>query len=397
MSVDHLIETMQIRLHADWAVCEFDIDVFPALATAVLSDFIGEDALNMDSFLAWLADGRPLPNQARLDQTFGQPPLTLAWNGLFQIDVLFWSAAGTAIHGHGFAGAFGVLEGDSLHFEFNFDEQQRLSDGFRLGKIRRTSLERLSVGAVRPIVSGSMVMHALVHLGRPSISMVIRTCGTRDGVREFVAFPPAVCASPLPVVPIRTRQIQLLEMLIRIDSPDAASYLSRLMANCDVQTAFDAMCTAVGKGGTMPPAPGRLTTIWPMMTEAGIQEQRRKRVDVMFRQIGARQARALLAILLFADDAAGIIADVVATFPEEDVATFMGTAIATLANLDMTIEEDQAIAEALAVSVLGAANGALPLLLDPALSKLRDALASDLLFAPMFRTPNNMIHQGEPK
>src|SRR4029077_7499028 len=110
-----------------------------------------------------------VPYQAKLDEAFGQPPVTLFWNGRFQIDVLFWHTATTAIHQHAFCGAFAVLGGSSVHCRYEFTPRRKLNSRFLIGRAALREVELLEVGAMRRIARGAGLIHSLFHLETPSV------------------------------------------------------------------------------------------------------------------------------------------------------------------------------------------------------------------------------------
>jgi hypothetical protein len=179
-----------------------------------------------------------LPVQARLDETFGQPPVTLYFDGHFQIDALFWVKSSTDVHAHGFSGAFAVLRGRSVHTRFQFVERQRSDATFMLGQVSATDAELLDVGDVREIHPGADLIHSVVHLGEPSVTLVARTCADFAPTPEFAYFPPTVALEPSRTSPLRARKIQLIRMLIRARSDILAPAVEDLLCHCDMHTAF---------------------------------------------------------------------------------------------------------------------------------------------------------------
>ena len=86
--------------------------------------------------------------------------------------------ATASIHQHAFSGAFRVVTGSSLHSEYEFVEQARVSQLLLLGEVRTQRLEALTRGDVRRITSGRAgLVHSLFHLDQPSVTLVIRTYG----------------------------------------------------------------------------------------------------------------------------------------------------------------------------------------------------------------------------
>lgn len=382
-SLDITVFALEREVQAAWKVQNFDLAAFASVASEALENALAGGRITQRSLLDWLAESPPLPKQPRLDQTFGQPPITLAWNGAFQIDMLFWSAAGTAIHGHGFAGAFGVVGGESLHFNFQFAEKSRPAEHFRIGSLKRNSVERLFPGAVRQILAGSDIMHALVHLGRPSVSIVVRTCGNAPGIQEMVAFPPTVTLSPLPEQSLRVRQMQMLDMLLTVAPEKAEKFANAILKQCDIHTAFKVLCSTDGRF-----ADGvfldRLGIEVMALLAAVRQNARRQRADALFRRVSDVRARALLALLLFNSNAAAIMQDIVNMYPEEDCVIFVGEALARLVGIGLESSEDRSIAVMLGKEVAIAAGKLSTEDSHNEVDSLCKLLAEDILFNPLF-------------
>jgi len=68
-----------------------------------------------------------LPRQRDLRASFADPPLTVFSGLRFHIDVYLWFEATTAIHQHGFCGAFQVLSGSSIHSWYTFESEKKIN------------------------------------------------------------------------------------------------------------------------------------------------------------------------------------------------------------------------------------------------------------------------------
>ena len=106
---------------------------------------------------------------------FGEPPLTLFWHSNFHIDALFWTTATTSIHGHGFVGAFQVMEGTSLQSEFEFETDTPKKGRCRIGQLRQVNASLLRTGVTQLIGGGERFIHSVFHLGFPSVTIVVRS------------------------------------------------------------------------------------------------------------------------------------------------------------------------------------------------------------------------------
>lgn len=128
----------------------------------------------------WAACQQPLPKQVNFNSGFGQPPLVVFEAPGFYIEVLFWFPSRTSIHGHGFTGAFRVLDGYSIQVEYRFEEESVPEDGIRLGKTVARGIEMIAPGKICPILGRDDFIHTVAHMGNPSLTLVARTHGSKE-------------------------------------------------------------------------------------------------------------------------------------------------------------------------------------------------------------------------
>src|SRR5262249_17465041 len=148
-----------------------------------------------------------------LDNEFGQPPLNVYVNERFSIEVLFWLDGTPAIHEHAFAGAFHVLAGASIHSQYAFDLHERVSRRLLLGDLRLRGVEQLGQGDTRPIRPGPQFIHAVFHLDRPSVTVVVRTPSKKELLPQYSYCKPSAAYAHFELGEQMTRQLQLLAML----------------------------------------------------------------------------------------------------------------------------------------------------------------------------------------
>lgn len=156
-----------------WSQLGGTTKAFPEAAASALANTKVLLSTSAEEVFEWLARSPALPEQYGKD--FGQPPINVYVADGFYIQVLVWIDGTTAIHEHAFVGAFGVLAGSSVHTQYRFDMQTPLAPELRLGNITFLSSELLRRGDIREINTGSEFIHALFHLDRPSVSVVIRS------------------------------------------------------------------------------------------------------------------------------------------------------------------------------------------------------------------------------
>ncbi|NBV25441.1 MAG: hypothetical protein EBS05_26455 [Proteobacteria bacterium] len=153
--------------------------MFPELATAVLEE-IPMPAMNVLAMTDWAASQHPLPKQVNFHGSFGEPPLVVYETPEFYLEVLFWFPSRTTIHGHGFTGAFRVLDGYSIQVEYEFSQEAAPEEGVRLGRTLPRSVELITPGQVCTIGGNEAFIHTVAHMGNPSLTLVARTHGSQE-------------------------------------------------------------------------------------------------------------------------------------------------------------------------------------------------------------------------
>src|SRR4051812_12794169 len=109
-----VIRALGERLEAAWRAQHYDHAAFPRLARESLEELAPHRAFDAATLVRWLRQAPEVPRQ-HMASSFGEPPVTLFAGRRFFLEVLFWVDGTTAIHQHGFSGAFQVLAGGSLH------------------------------------------------------------------------------------------------------------------------------------------------------------------------------------------------------------------------------------------------------------------------------------------
>jgi hypothetical protein len=156
-----------------------------------------------------------LPPQTDIEAVFGQPPVTVYQSQYFRIELLFWLEGVPSIHQHAFSGAFHVLHGASLHSEWTFDQKVIIRPTLLLGEMALNSAEVLSVGDTRSIEAGNGFIHSTFHLGRPSVTVVVRTIREEHNLPQYSYWPPSIAYDLQSRSTELVRRLQVLQMLAR--------------------------------------------------------------------------------------------------------------------------------------------------------------------------------------
>lgn len=178
------------QVESQYRRCNYNDAELPAIAAEALEQFDGEftfDALAIAAFLATTS----ITQQPEL--RFSDLPITVFRQREFYIEILAWTHSTTAVHQHGFAGAFKVLQGSSIHTTFNFQPQHEISPNCIIGTITPQRTEYLQKGSIRQINPGSEgLIHSLYHLDNPSLTLVVRSHGHKKYQPQYTYFRPCL-------------------------------------------------------------------------------------------------------------------------------------------------------------------------------------------------------------
>ena len=110
-----LFQELGAEIERLWLAQNYNEELLPAIAKDALKRADLPSKLSAWDVVEWSLKQKELPRQRDPRGNFGDPPITI-YSGLrFHIDIYFWFEGTTAIHQHGFCGAFQVLMGSSIH------------------------------------------------------------------------------------------------------------------------------------------------------------------------------------------------------------------------------------------------------------------------------------------
>ena len=309
-----------------WEKENFSLEAFPAIATKALKEKppakqVDLKALTRD-FL--LDDTQPFQTSSG----FGQPELIVHDNPKFYIQLLFWLDGTTDIHQHGFSGAFHVMEGSSIHSEFDFLNPTKITAHFRLGDLKLKKAELLETGSTVPILSGNGCIHSLFHLETPSVTVVVRTHSDPGSSPQFTYLPPHVALDPIKEDALTLRRKQLLDAMEETSDPDYASLVNTMVTKLDFERGFFVLQNCMSHLR----ATGAWDRVWKsfskkhgkaaaMITPTLDEIMRRDRLVAMRSSIGEVEYRFFLALLLTVPDHSLILSMVGKRFPGKPLET----------------------------------------------------------------------------
>ncbi len=234
-----LFDALGRRLEEAWTFADRDEERFPDLAAAELDGF----AAQFDAEAFYDAQLDPAaPGRAHLAPlgAFGQPGFTAFHGQGFVVEVYVWTNALAAIHNHPFCGAFTILQGYSVHARYQTSAPKRAGARGQLLDVRLSGLDRVETGEVhRFSLRRHPLIHALIHIPVPTLSMVVRTTRT-EGYYRYL--PPSL-ALPMESLPEpAARRVALLETLLQADVPSGLDRACRMLRGADFEAAVHLLC-----------------------------------------------------------------------------------------------------------------------------------------------------------
>jgi len=231
-------ENLGALVEQRWRDKNYDEEAFPRIASEALVEADACSAIDPIDILKWVHRAPSLPIQHDIEARFGNPPVTLYSGARFYIDAYYWLDGTTAVHQHAFSGAFQVLEGSSIHSQYDFAVDERINLNMAVGRSALRSVELLSKGQVRTIVPGSDFIHSLFHLERPSVTLTIRTPHTSTGGPQFSYLKPFIAIDPFFKEQTAARKVQTAMLLLKMKHPNADELIGDLVSSSDFHVSF---------------------------------------------------------------------------------------------------------------------------------------------------------------
>lgn len=341
--VRRYFEGLGRRIDQRWSATGRSAETLAPLAARILAEHPVPDGLGATDVLGGLALGRDLPRQRPLNDAFGQPPAVFYLRDGLEVQALTWMEGTTSIHQHGFDGAFRVLCGSSLHVRYRFEPDDTVAGGhLTLGRLRMQESEVLRAGATRPIVSGPDFIHALFHLERPSVTIVVRNTWSDRPFPQYDYRPPGLGVDVLYRDEGFGMQMRALHSLQRIE-PDAAGRAALdLVVGDDLWTAyrvtehwfnnfgsdrhFEALAAALAQ---------RHGDLASMIDPAFAEQARRSRILARRGMLAEPRHRLFLALLVNLPDRASVLDVMAQLFPGEDPHELTVRLVAELSSADL--------------------------------------------------------------
>ncbi len=226
------------EIESRWLAVNYNESELPVISADALRRFNLPTKLTAWDVVGWALGQKELPPQRDLHGNFADPPITIYSGPRFHIDVYFWFEGTTAIHQHGFCGAFQVLLGSSIHSWYEFEPCKVINAFAEIGDMYLKVCELLEVGAVQEILAGRQYIHSLFHLEMPSATIVVRTDRSPLHLPQFSYEKPNLAIDPFFDQPTTTKKLQILAAAFRAKHADADRLAIEMLESSDLQTTF---------------------------------------------------------------------------------------------------------------------------------------------------------------
>ena len=365
------------RIEREWERFDLDERAFPRIAADLLGAAELHAHVGAMDVARWLVSTTELPVQIG-EESFGQPPVSVFTTSRFNIQVLFWMDGTTAIHQHSFSGAFGVLAGSSIESAYDFRLRRRINSRMLVGDLTLTGVERLREGDVRPIEPGEAGAHALFHLDRPSVSVVVRTLHDADVGPQYTYFYPHVVYDSFSHDSALDRRVRGLGVLLATGQPDYDAIAGDVVSGRSFELAYRVLQQAFDQFGVderyqrlLDRARARHGELVELVTPVFADLRRKRYLQSLRTRIHGAEHRIFLALLLNVPARAQILELVQQFFPGADPLALVARWIGEIAR----VEPIGLGTDPLAASLLRHVLAGLPL--PDILDRLNDEAARD--------------------
>lgn len=221
-----------------WKENNYDEDSFPEVASQALVEKDPSKHVDPWDIIRWCHRTPDLPTQQDVGGRFGDPPLTLFAGPRFHVDVYFWVDATTSIHQHGFSGAFQVLLGSSIHSQYRFENERKISARFSVGEVALDHVECLRPGDTRKILAGRKHIHSLFHLDRPSATITVRTYTNPAAQPQYDYWKPYFAVDRFFRETTMVKKLETVNLLLTIKHSEVDVFIADLIGASDFHTTY---------------------------------------------------------------------------------------------------------------------------------------------------------------
>ncbi|MGH6920660.1 MAG: hypothetical protein ACREJ0_23490, partial [Geminicoccaceae bacterium] len=134
------------------------------------------------------------------------------------------------------------LTGESLHCVYGLGSVEEPAPGVILSSLDLRTVERLDRGSIRPILGGRKFVHRVWHLGRPTVTMVVRTVGQAPELGQYTYFYPRFGLEERRKQEeqdeLLQKRMQFLSFLASSSHPLLEPYAEKLISDADARQAL---------------------------------------------------------------------------------------------------------------------------------------------------------------
>ena len=271
------INRLAADIDARWRLADYSCYKFSEIALEELKkhDLVGQFSFSM---LNRLLDQAAI-RQVQIASEFSELQFKLFDNGRFYIEVLNWWDKDTSIHDHGFAGVLLQLEGTALNALYSFDnESEVLSQALRFGEVKLIGAELSKKGDIRVIPYGRAEKHAVTHIERPTISLIVRTHPIADVSPQLNYFPPHVLANHSTSDIALNKRVKYFKLLAEMD---AAQFKCQLLDTLN-RSSYTEVFWILMKIGGLIFKPGRVELLRDWVAGSSSPRERKIREKLIF-------------------------------------------------------------------------------------------------------------------
>ena len=217
------IKILAQHIDARWREDDYSCYTFADIAKEEL------DKIDLTSLFSFTGLIDILDNSAmskiQIASEFSELHLKLFDNSRFYIEVLNWWDNDTSIHDHGFAGVLLQLEGRSLNAIYSFDEADEVSHNLSLGDIKLSEAYISKKGDCRVIPYGRKEKHAVLHLEKPTTSLIVRTHPVMELSPQLNYFPPGLRVNHSATDILFNKKIKYFRLLNMINATECRAQM----------------------------------------------------------------------------------------------------------------------------------------------------------------------------
>lgn len=330
------------RIEAAWLQHHYKEEIFPQLVMEELERSPPSEHIEPGEIIDWIFSTSQRIAQPTPRTLFGEPPVMLFQAPRFYIEALFWLSGTTSIHEHSFSGVFAVLAGGSVHSHWRFINENTINTRMLCGRLERVSTEILHPGDMRPIFSGSRLIHQLFHLEMPSVTVVVRTYVDRNHLPQYLYLPPGLAVDPEDHDALRTRRLIFLDGMARGMIDGLQDYAVRFIEQGDLESLYYTF--ALLERRKVDPAllddlyeraRARHSDVVELFRQVCDEARRTRIVTAMRAKVTTPELRFLLALLMLLPDRDAILETIRLEFPALDPRAAIESWVGTMSGKDI--------------------------------------------------------------